>query len=100
MTHDELAHKAGVSTVTVSRVERGVTQAKPATLRRLAKALGLPEQEILAGAGDGHQPKRLLEEVAATADLIRVDVLEVLVRLERLETVVAPRAGARKGSRR
>jgi len=99
MTHDELAHKAGVSTVTVSRVERGVTQAKPATLRRLAKALGLPEQEILV-AGDGHQPKRLLEEVATTADLIRVDVLEVLVRLERLETVVAPRAGARKGSRR
>jgi len=100
MTHDELAHRAVVSTVTVSRVERGVTQAKPATLRRLAKALGLPEGEILVAAGDGHQPKRLLEEVATTADLIRVDVLEVLVRLERLETVVAPRAAARKGSRR
>ncbi len=37
----DLADAAGVGTATITRLERGQTQARPVTVRRLAAALGV-----------------------------------------------------------
>ena len=51
----ELAAKAGVSPVTISRVENGLDDPQPATTRKLAAALGVEPADLmepLPGKGD------------------------------------------------
>ncbi len=47
MTQSELAKKAGISIVTVSRLERGERDPHLGTLMRVAKGLGVPPLELL-----------------------------------------------------
>jgi transcriptional regulator with XRE-family HTH domain len=46
LSQEELAAKAGLSRPTVSRIERGM-DARPATIRRLAKALRVPPTDLI-----------------------------------------------------
>jgi transcriptional regulator with XRE-family HTH domain len=49
LTQQELADRAGVSLVTVSRLERGYT-ARPQTIRKLAEVLGVEPNDLRADA--------------------------------------------------
>jgi transcriptional regulator with XRE-family HTH domain len=53
LTLEELAEKAGVGRNTIWRLEHGVMGAQPRTIRKLAKALDVEPQDLVAGAGDG-----------------------------------------------
>ena len=44
---EDLAHEAGISTSTLSRVERGLHQPSLPTLRKLAAALGVPLADLV-----------------------------------------------------
>src|SRR5215218_7098354 len=58
MTQTDLAVKAGVSYVTVSRLENGsITAPTPTTLRKLADALGI-DPEVLIDWGDDEDTKK------------------------------------------
>jgi transcriptional regulator with XRE-family HTH domain len=46
MTQDELAREAGVSGMTLSRIERGESEPRASTLRKLAKALEVKPQDL------------------------------------------------------
>ena len=47
MTQGELAEKANVSLITISRLERGERDPHLGTLARIAKGLGVPPFELL-----------------------------------------------------
>lgn len=49
MSQETLAEKAGISPVTVSRIEGGVTAASVETFQKLAQALGSDAAEVLSG---------------------------------------------------
>jgi transcriptional regulator with XRE-family HTH domain len=51
MTQGELAEKANVSLLTVSRLERGERDPHLGTLARIARGLGVPPLELLRSAG-------------------------------------------------
>ena len=62
LSQRELAEKAGVTYVTVWRIENGVTgPARPSTIRRLAAALGIDPAELVdwTNAEDGGDAKKL-----------------------------------------
>ena len=46
LTQQELADRAGVSLVTINRLERGYT-ARPQTVRKLATALGVEPSDLM-----------------------------------------------------
>lgn len=48
LTQDEAAEKAGITGETVSRIERGIVEPSPETLRALAPVYRVPAQELLA----------------------------------------------------
>ena len=52
LTMEELAEKAGVGLNTVWRLEHGVMGAQPRTVRKLAKALGVEPEELVATGCD------------------------------------------------
>ncbi len=43
----ELSEKCGVSQVTIARLKRGVQEARPATIGKIAKALNVDVTEII-----------------------------------------------------
>ncbi|MBA2512173.1 MAG: helix-turn-helix transcriptional regulator, partial [Rubrobacteraceae bacterium] len=50
---EEMAEESGVGRATISRIERGETGAHGRTLRKLAAALGVGVEELVAvGGGD------------------------------------------------
>lgn len=49
LTMEELAERAGVGRNTIWRLEHGVMGAQPRTVRKLAKALGVEPEELIAG---------------------------------------------------
>lgn len=53
LTMEELADKAGVGRGTIWRLEHGVMGAQPRTVRKLAKALGVEPEELIAEPGNG-----------------------------------------------
>lgn len=53
LTLEELAQKAGVGRNTVWRLEHGVMGAQPRTIRKLARALGVEPEELVAGEAGG-----------------------------------------------
>ncbi len=55
LTMEELADKAGVGRGTIWRLEHGVMGAQPRTVRKLAKALGVEPEELIAGI-PGREP--------------------------------------------
>jgi transcriptional regulator with XRE-family HTH domain len=52
MSQTELARRSGVAQTMVSAVERGARQASPATVKKLAEALGVPIPAIAAVADE------------------------------------------------
>ncbi|HEV2125171.1 MAG TPA: helix-turn-helix transcriptional regulator [Chloroflexota bacterium] len=50
MTQAELAACAGIQRVTVNRIERGSTQARISTVRKLAAALGVDPEALMEPA--------------------------------------------------
>lgn len=52
LTMEELAEKAGVGLNTVWRLEHGVMGAQPRTIRKLAKALDVEPEDLVAAGGD------------------------------------------------
>jgi transcriptional regulator with XRE-family HTH domain len=46
LTQVELAERAGVSAAAILRIERGTHQARPSTIRKLARALGVKPVEL------------------------------------------------------
>lgn len=107
MRQEDLAREAGVRTTTVSRLERGVQTPTEATLRRLARALELPAEELLSAPADGPaQSRRLLEQVAATVETLTEGQTQILAAqetivaaLSRLEAAAATRSASRKNTR-
>ena len=56
LTARELAFFAGVSPMTVSRLERGVTvNAAPAVMARIARAIRVPVEELWPAEGGGRR---------------------------------------------
>ncbi len=53
LTLEELAEKANVGRNTIWRLEHGVMGAQPRTIRKLAKALGVDPEELVAESVDG-----------------------------------------------
>jgi transcriptional regulator with XRE-family HTH domain len=51
MTQDELADKAGLTRVAVTRLEGG-TPARPTTTRKLARVLGVKPADLMAQQGN------------------------------------------------
>ena len=52
LTQQELADRLGVTKATISRMESGVNEPRPSTVRKLAEALGVePEELVDWGAG-------------------------------------------------
>ena len=52
LTLEELAEKADVGRNTIWRLEHGVMGAQPRTIRKLAKALDVEPEELVAEVGD------------------------------------------------
>jgi transcriptional regulator with XRE-family HTH domain len=48
-TQEDLAHRSGLATVQVSRIERGKREVRLTTLVRLMQALDMPPTELLDG---------------------------------------------------
>ncbi len=53
LTLEELAEKANVGRNRIWRLEHGVMGAQPRTIRKLAKALGVDPEELVAESVDG-----------------------------------------------
>jgi transcriptional regulator with XRE-family HTH domain len=51
MSQAELGRRAGVSSATISRLEAGEVAAEQATVEKIAEALGVPRDDLLALAG-------------------------------------------------
>lgn len=51
MTQAQLAKKAGVGVVTISRLERRMVVARFSTVHKLARALGVQAKELVARRG-------------------------------------------------
>ena len=49
----ELARAAGMSVNTLYRIEAGQHVPRPATIRKLAQALGVPAEELVQPTADG-----------------------------------------------
>ena len=47
LSQRDLAHTSGVGPVTISELERGVREAQPRTIRKLAEALGVEPKELM-----------------------------------------------------
>lgn len=48
-TQEDLAYEAGLSSVQISRIERGKREIRLTTFLQLAKALGIAPQQLLKG---------------------------------------------------
>ncbi|MCM1129991.1 MAG: helix-turn-helix transcriptional regulator [Alistipes senegalensis] len=84
-TQAEIAEKAGIDTVTLSRIERGTVAPNIATLDSIANALGLPLGILLDGASSS--PSSIAVHIAAilgTLDeknrLFVLDQIQALVK--------------------
>lgn len=53
LSQEDLARLAEVTSMTVSRIERGIHWPSRATLESLARALGVPASQLLASGGEG-----------------------------------------------
>ena len=53
MTQEELAQRSGVTETTISRIESSRSEARISTVRKLAEALGISPQELIAGPAVG-----------------------------------------------
>jgi transcriptional regulator with XRE-family HTH domain len=49
LSQRDLARVSGVGPVTISELERGVREAQPRTIRKLAEALGVEPKELMKG---------------------------------------------------
>jgi transcriptional regulator with XRE-family HTH domain len=47
LSQRDLARVSGVAPVTISELERGVREAQPRTIRKLAEALGVEPRELM-----------------------------------------------------
>lgn len=76
LTQQQLAEKAGVNRVTIARIEGGKDEPFPTTVRKVADALGVEPEELLAppaepltnGPTNGHSADGTLDERIAVHD--------------------------------
>jgi transcriptional regulator with XRE-family HTH domain len=47
LTQKELADKAGLTVLSISKIEQGYQEPRPSTLRKLAKALRIKPQDLI-----------------------------------------------------
>lgn len=50
LTQEELADRAGITRATLSRIEAELQDARPSTVRKLAKALGVKPSDLMEPA--------------------------------------------------
>jgi transcriptional regulator with XRE-family HTH domain len=86
----ELARRAGISTATLSRIERGEVRVGLDTAIRLAAALGIPATQLLdetappAGHSDmRNEAKALIDALPEGSLGVVVDLLQLLVHQRR-----------------
>jgi transcriptional regulator with XRE-family HTH domain len=65
LTQQQLAEKVGVNRVTIARIEGGKDEPFPTTLRKVADALGVEPEELLAPAADSRTSDPVGGPVAA-----------------------------------
>lgn len=53
LTQEELAAKSGITEVSISRIETGIRAPRISTVRRLAEALEISPQQLVAGPVEG-----------------------------------------------
>jgi transcriptional regulator with XRE-family HTH domain len=53
LTQQELADQAGLTRVTVTRIEAGLDEPRPSTIRKLAAVLGVEPHELMEPLGQG-----------------------------------------------
>jgi transcriptional regulator with XRE-family HTH domain len=53
MTQEELAQRSGLTETTISRIESSRSEARISTVRKLAEALEISPQELIAGPAEG-----------------------------------------------
>lgn len=53
----ELSEKCGISQVTITRITKGVQEARPQTIGKIAKALNVPVTDIIEDWGFRSKPK-------------------------------------------
>lgn len=87
LTQHELAERAGVNRVTIARLEGGVDQPLPGTVRKLAGALGVEPEELM---DESNWANSAVSDAAATAYGTRPSLqlpprLASLARRRRLE---------------
>ena len=93
MTQSQLADEAGLHTVSLSSIERGVANPSVLTLRNIARALGLSLPELLTIDEDGlsaweHEAElaEILMKCKFLSDRDRKTIIEtVRVMVERME---------------
>jgi transcriptional regulator with XRE-family HTH domain len=56
LTQQELADKAGTTKANISRIEAGDQLPRPATVRKLATALGITTEELIRWDTNGDRP--------------------------------------------
>ena len=64
LTQRELAERSGVDRIAILRLETGKTQAIPATVAKLAKALGISREQLVREAPPGEPTERQAERSA------------------------------------
>lgn len=52
LSQRELARRAGLTQMTVWRLENGFTEAHPQTIRKIARVLGVEPRELVKGKSD------------------------------------------------
>lgn len=84
-SQEELAHRSGVSSLTVSKIELGGVDARVGTLNRLARTLGISTGELLSDMDSGQpdrEHRKAVNEIAASLtghDLSTVKTVQRIV---------------------
>lgn len=85
---EDLAHEAGVSVKTVSRIENGRHESRNNTVERIASALGVDKDELWPktvplGLGSEDPYQAQLDRIEKALVELRTDLAEIGVELQR-----------------
>jgi transcriptional regulator with XRE-family HTH domain len=81
LTQGELAKKAGIELAQISRIERGATQPKLDTIKKLALALECSSDELIFDEGEktlSRRNKEIFEKIENLSHLKRNEILNVV----------------------
>jgi transcriptional regulator with XRE-family HTH domain len=90
LSQEDLAALSGVTSLTILRVEKGVTRPRLETIRKIAASLSMTDQQLLFGTGftdtDVNEPDLDASEVRAIAAQIADSSRDMLRRLRILDS--------------